>query len=343
MDGVPVPVHLVAGNHDDRDALLQAYGGSPYLGGSTDTHYVVEYPQATVIVLDSLVPGQAAGTLGEAQLAWLNGVLARRPHAPAFVAVHHPPIDVGIPFLDGIRLLDGDALGEVVRAHPHVARVLAGHVHRTVSAAFAGTLLTVAPSTYRTSELAMRPDRMIGYLNEPTSFLLHQLTDTSCITHTVPVSHAAAPVRTATRLNIRPAPRHDHHFGLQAPCRLPPQRHGCGQRHPGRRLRRGSRPRPCPGTRPTPAAPTPARSQHAPHGAGDSGLVRGAVPEPAGARPDRRPVGPCSTSLLWRPGRCATPNSRADRTVPVTGPSQGALSAMRPLVAQQGVGWPSTA
>lgn len=193
LDGVPVPVHLAAGNHDDRDALLQAFRGSPHLGGSTDTHYAVEYPQATLAVLDSLVPGRAAGTLGEAQLAWLNGVLARRTHEPAFVAVHHPPIDVGIPFLDSIRLLDGDALAGVVGAHPRVARVLAGHVHRTVSAAFAGTLLSIAPSTYRTSELAMRADRMIGYLNEPTSFLLHQLTGTGCITHTVPVSHAAAP------------------------------------------------------------------------------------------------------------------------------------------------------
>ena len=53
-------------------------------------------------------------------------------------------------------------------------------------------MLAIAPSTYRQSELCMHADRMIGYLHEPTSFLLHLVTDTGCVTHTVPVSHAVA-------------------------------------------------------------------------------------------------------------------------------------------------------
>jgi Icc protein len=188
----PLPLHLVTGNHDSRDALLDAFGGSAYLGGTARAHYTVEYPEATIVVLDSLVPGSGAGRLGADQLAWLDKVLARRTDVPAVVCLHHPPIPVGIPFLDSIRLVDGEAMGEVIARHPHVARVLAGHLHRVVSAGFAGSMLAVAPSTYRQSELCMRADRMIGYLAEPTGFLLHVLTGTDCITHTVPVSHAAA-------------------------------------------------------------------------------------------------------------------------------------------------------
>src|SRR5690242_10740418 len=35
----PLPLHLVAGNHDGRAALLDAFGGTPLLGGGHQAHY----------------------------------------------------------------------------------------------------------------------------------------------------------------------------------------------------------------------------------------------------------------------------------------------------------------
>ncbi|MBB4910000.1 metallophosphoesterase [Actinophytocola algeriensis] len=171
----PLPLHLVAGNHDNPEKLLAEFGNTRFLGGTT--HYTAD----TLVVLDS-----AAGYLGAEQLAWLDRTLATT--GPAFVCLHHPPIPVGIPFLDRQRLTDGEQLAAVVERHD-VTAVLAGHVHRHVTAAFAGTILVTAPSTHLQSGLAMTgtvPD----YLPEPTSFLLH-LDGT---THTVPVSHAAGTV-----------------------------------------------------------------------------------------------------------------------------------------------------
>jgi 3',5'-cyclic AMP phosphodiesterase CpdA len=188
LQDYPIPVHPVAGNHDAKAPLEQAFG-------LVETSYVAEYPGFTVVVLDSLRPELGdAGLLGEEQLAWLDEVLGRRARVPAFVCLHHPPTRVGIPGMDAIRLVDGPGLAEVVRRHPHVVRVLAGHLHRVVTAGFAGTVLSVAPSTYRQVDLGMREDRPVSFVAEPAGFLLHRLEGDECVTHLVQVSHTGAPV-----------------------------------------------------------------------------------------------------------------------------------------------------
>ena len=154
--------------------------------------YVVEYPQATLVVTNSWRHGSPAGYLGPDQLAWIDQALGARPGVPALVCVHHPPLPVGIPFLDGMILDDGPQLADVIARHPHVVRVLAGHVHRDVSALFAGTLMTTAPSTYRQAALRLHDAGSPGYVADPTSFLLHLLDGTTCVTHSVAVSHATA-------------------------------------------------------------------------------------------------------------------------------------------------------
>jgi 3',5'-cyclic-AMP phosphodiesterase len=192
LERCPVPVHLTTGNHDVPAAMVAEFGGTRYLAGGESAHYAVEYPQVTIIVADSNIPASPAGRLGPDQLSWIDSVLAARPAVPAFIALHHPPLPLGMPFLDGMRLEDGAELGAVVAKHPHVSRVLAGHVHRVVSAPFAGSLVTTAPSTYRQAALRLHDGAPPGYLNEPTGMLVHLLSGTHCVTHTVSASHAGA-------------------------------------------------------------------------------------------------------------------------------------------------------
>ena len=61
-----------------------------------------------------------------------------------------------------------------------------------LSALFAGTLMTAAPSTYRQSALRLRDAEPPGFVADPTGFLLHVLDGPNCVTHSVTASHAAA-------------------------------------------------------------------------------------------------------------------------------------------------------
>jgi len=78
--------------------------------------------------------------------------------------------------MDAMMLEDGAALAEVIGRHPQVARVLCGHVHRSVQCRFAGTLGQIAPGTAHAVRLALagQPSR---WVMEPPGVLLHEWRD----------------------------------------------------------------------------------------------------------------------------------------------------------------------
>lgn len=193
IERFPRPVYLLPGNHDDTGAFLEVFGGTRFVAGADRSHYRVADPDFTLVCLDSAVTGSPAGRLDDAQLDFLDRALAERPEVPAFVALHHPPVDLGMPFLDGMRLCDNEHLLSVLERHHNVVRVLAGHVHRHVTAAVSRTLLTTAPSTHLQSRLVLTDD-VPNYVEEPASFLLHVQHNGQWITHAVNTSHARSDV-----------------------------------------------------------------------------------------------------------------------------------------------------
>ena len=141
-----------------------------------------------VLVLDTTRPGQDAGELGAERLEWLDAELSAAPELPTLVAMHHPPLAVGIAQWDAIGLPAGDrdALGTVIRRHPQVRRLVAGHVHRTIASDLGGRAVLAVPSTYVQAKLDLGSDE-IALGDEPPGFAVHVLVGGELISHIQPV------------------------------------------------------------------------------------------------------------------------------------------------------------
>lgn len=111
-----MPCHLVIGNHDSRGEFLAAFPNSPR-DENGFVQYVVETPLADCVMLDSVVAGDHGGLLCERRLTWLDRVLTERADRDLLLFVHHPPFDIGLPPLDSIRMMNGEALAPRLAAH----------------------------------------------------------------------------------------------------------------------------------------------------------------------------------------------------------------------------------
>lgn len=194
------PVYLLAGNHDDRRALVAAFPGHAYLqaahAATTEgfLQYVIDDHPVRLIALDSTSPRQAGGRLCANRLRWLDTMLAADAERPTIVALHHPPFKTGIGFMDAAGLADAQALEDVIRRHPQVERVVAGHLHRTIMRRWAGTLACIAPSCAHQIALDIRARGVPGYTLEPPGFLLHAWhPQHGLVTHQVPIGDFLGP------------------------------------------------------------------------------------------------------------------------------------------------------
>jgi len=143
-----VPLHVLPGNHDDRERIRQAFG-LPGMGDEP-INYSVDVGDLRLVAFDSVVPGQDPGDFPPDRLRWLDEELRASPARPTLLAMHHTPLTTGIPEWDEINLLapQREALAEVVARHPQVKAIVGGHLHRVAAAALAGRPVLSVPSTY---------------------------------------------------------------------------------------------------------------------------------------------------------------------------------------------------
>ena len=97
----PFPVHVMTGNHDHRENLLTAFPDCRTANGFAQ--YVLEVKGLRGICLDTLEHGRHGGAFCELRAAWLKHQLNEAPETPTLIVMHHPPVVVGIDWMDPRR------------------------------------------------------------------------------------------------------------------------------------------------------------------------------------------------------------------------------------------------
>ena len=174
---LPMPVHPMVGNHDDRDALREAFSDHPEVAATDGfVHYTVDCGSLRLIVCDSFASAETdAGALGPERLAWIERELGAG--GPAILAIHHPPLRIGVAGFDEIGLPEGDRrdLARIVARSDGLERIVCGHIHRAIFGEFAGVPTVVCPSVHLQAELNLSAEAAIALIGEPPALAVHVL------------------------------------------------------------------------------------------------------------------------------------------------------------------------
>lgn len=174
FDGLPMPVYVIPGNHDNRANLRTAFADYDYLPGTGEfLHYAIDRYPLRLIGLDTVIDGKVGGQLCPARLRWLEDRLSEQPERPTVIFMHHPPFATGIAFMDRPAFGGAGDVEALIGRFPCVQLVTCGHVHRAIQTRWAGTLAAVAPSIVFQMALELSQDAPSAFVVEPPALSLH--------------------------------------------------------------------------------------------------------------------------------------------------------------------------
>lgn len=139
---LPVPVLCLPGNHDEPEAMRRELDCAPFVVGGH-----VDLGLWRIVLLDSTVPGSAAGRLSAQTLAALQSALGGAPQRHTLVCLHHHPVPMASRWLDHVGLQNADEFLDVIDRHPNVRGIVWGHVHQSYDGLRKGVRLLATPST----------------------------------------------------------------------------------------------------------------------------------------------------------------------------------------------------
>jgi len=188
LSGLPFPVHFALGNHDVRATFADVFPEAAFTDGFLQ--YTLDAGPLRVLVLDTLEEGRHGGAFCETRAAWLAARLEEQQDRPTLIALHHPPMEVGIAWMNTDPAEPWvERLSATLQGRANVIGLVCGHIHRAISTRWRGHTVATCPSTAPQVGLDLRlldtavPDGRALIVADPPAYALHWWNGRELITH----------------------------------------------------------------------------------------------------------------------------------------------------------------
>jgi len=157
------PVHVLAGNKDDRANLRAAFSSCGYLSSDSEfVDYAIDDYPVRLIALDTLSSDGNKGDFCAERVRRLIDLIDTEPAKPIAVFTHHPPFEVMVG-PERLHFETPEVMSRLRQALQHSGRVIAvfsGHVHRAAAGHVGSIPATVMTSISTTLRKGDYPARM---------------------------------------------------------------------------------------------------------------------------------------------------------------------------------------
>jgi Icc protein len=178
-----IPYRLMVGNHDDRKNLRSVFPGTDadsdgFIQSSVDLEV------GRLIFIDSMERGERFGTFCQKRAKWLTDQLEGCAGRPAYLFMHHPPFNIGLPYIDGMRMqLGADLLSETIAPFSNIRHLFLGHVHRPVAGSWRGIPFSIFRGTAHQVALRMEETEFLVRSHEPPAYGVILINSESVVVH----------------------------------------------------------------------------------------------------------------------------------------------------------------
>lgn len=183
LSELPMPVHYMVGNHDDRNNLREVF---PEVTCDEDgfIQSVMDVPVGRLILIDTLEDKEKHGSFCVQRAAWLNAQLHASRDQPVYIFMHHPPFRIGIPSTDRIRLTTGaDLLAETIAPFSNIRHIFLGHTHRPVAGSWRNIPISMFRGTNHQVAFDLVQDLPMPRSHEPPAYGVIFINADSVIVH----------------------------------------------------------------------------------------------------------------------------------------------------------------
>jgi 3',5'-cyclic AMP phosphodiesterase CpdA len=147
---------MCLGNHDIRSNFSAQFPELPTVDGFVQ--YALEVRGVRILMLDTVEEGRHGGAFCDMRAEWLRSTLAQDRDTPTIIAMHHPPVEIGIAWMNTHP--EEQWVSNFTRAiqdAPNIKGIMCGHVHRFIAVPWQGTAVAICSSTAAQVTLDLNP------------------------------------------------------------------------------------------------------------------------------------------------------------------------------------------